>query len=135
MQTVKIVQAVALMLVVALAASCAASKQYTSKLFGPKTIPDKDSQVIAMKFLELDQLQDSSGWVTTSIVADSNSISEETTPEIMVKKVIPDTIMKSAPVAKVSVPAGIPEKDSAIANEPVAKSTQVNGVRNKKTRD
>ena len=33
MQTARIVQAVVLMMIVALAASCAASKEYTSKLF------------------------------------------------------------------------------------------------------
>ena len=35
MQTVRLLQAVALMLIVALAASCTATKEYTSKLFAP----------------------------------------------------------------------------------------------------
>ena len=37
MQTTRIVQAVILMMIVAMAASCAASKEYTSKLFAPRS--------------------------------------------------------------------------------------------------
>ena len=44
MQTTRIVQAVILMMVVAMAASCAASKEYTSKLFAPRIPVAKDTQ-------------------------------------------------------------------------------------------
>src|SRR5438552_7777053 len=57
MQTMRILQAVVLMLIIALAASCATSNQYVSKLFGPRPIPVKDSQAVAIKFLELDSLE------------------------------------------------------------------------------
>jgi hypothetical protein len=57
MQISRIVQAVMLMMIVALAASCASSKEYTSKLFAPRTPVIKDSQVLAIRFLELDRNQ------------------------------------------------------------------------------
>ncbi len=68
MQTARIVQAVALMLIVALAASCAATKEYTGKIFPSKT-EVKDSQAVALRFLELDKLQpDEENWVSTDII-------------------------------------------------------------------
>ncbi len=68
MQTARIVQAVALMLIVALAASCAATKEYASKIFPTKT-EEKDSQAVALRFLELDKLDpDQENWVTTDII-------------------------------------------------------------------
>jgi hypothetical protein len=69
MQTTRIVQAVFLMMIVAIAASCAASKEYSSKLFSPRNENAKDSQVTALRFLELDSLQsEKEGWVTTDII-------------------------------------------------------------------
>jgi hypothetical protein len=71
MQTARIVQAVVLMMIVAVAASCAASKQYTSKLFAPRTPVVKDSQpaVASLRFLELDKVEgDQSDWVSTDII-------------------------------------------------------------------
>ena len=69
MQTTRILQAVVLMTVVAIAASCAASKEYSSKLFSPRNENVKDSQAIALRFLELDDLQsEKDGWVTTDII-------------------------------------------------------------------
>jgi hypothetical protein len=68
MQTSRILQAVGLMLIVALAASCAATKEYTSKIFPSGTVV-KDSQAVALRFLELDKLQpDDENWVTTDII-------------------------------------------------------------------
>jgi hypothetical protein len=134
MQTMKIVQAVALMLVVALAASCAASKEYASRLFGPKPVAVKDSPTIAMRFLELDQLRDSSGWVSTSLVNDSSGM-EDAEPEVLISKKTTDSTVRSAPVVKKAAPAETPVKDTISTSEPVAKSNPVNGVRNKKTRE
>ncbi|MEO7924573.1 MAG: hypothetical protein ABIR30_12905 [Chitinophagaceae bacterium] len=69
MQTTRIVQAVVLIMIVATAASCAASKEYTSKLFTPRVPVEKDSQVVALRFLELDNLEpDQENWVTTDII-------------------------------------------------------------------
>lgn len=68
MQTARIVQAVALMLIVAVAASCAATKEYTSKIFPTQPVV-KDSQAVALRFLELDKLDpDQENWVSTDII-------------------------------------------------------------------
>jgi len=69
MQTARIVQAVAIMMIVALAASCAASKEYTGKIFAPRDEQAKDSQAVALKFLDMDSLQtEKDGWVSTDII-------------------------------------------------------------------
>jgi hypothetical protein len=69
MQMSRMVQAVALMLIVALAASCAASKEYSSKLFKPRIETTADSQAVALRFLELDKLDDDKdNWVSTDII-------------------------------------------------------------------
>ena len=67
MQTIKILQAVVLMMIVALAASCATSNQYVSKLFGPRSAVEKDTTGI-VKFLELDSLENQEGWVKTDTI-------------------------------------------------------------------
>ncbi len=68
MQIARIVQAVTLMLIVALAASCAATKEYTSKIF-PTKLEAKDSQAVALRFLDLDKLEpDQENWVSTDII-------------------------------------------------------------------
>ena len=74
MQIARIVQAVILMLVVALAASCATGNQYVSKLFSPRPVIVKDSQQL-VRFLELDSLNaDKEGWVKTDIVKKDTTI-------------------------------------------------------------
>ena len=57
MRTARMVQAVVLIMIVAMAAGCAASKEYTSKLFTPRGAVEKDSQAVALRFLELDNLE------------------------------------------------------------------------------
>lgn len=78
MQTARIGQAVVLMMIVALAASCSASKEYTSKLFAPRNpaaVPD--SQATALRFLELDNVEpDQSNWVTTDIITGRDTTSK-----------------------------------------------------------
>lgn len=52
MQLTKIIQAVILMILVALAASCATGKQYGSKLFAPRESPEKDKTASRVRFLQ-----------------------------------------------------------------------------------
>jgi len=69
MQTAKIVQTVVLLIIVALAASCTATKEYTHKLFPGSQIAVKDSQAVALRFLELDKVEENKeSWVTTDII-------------------------------------------------------------------
>jgi len=77
MQTTRMVQAVVLMMIVAIAASCAASKQYTSKLFAPRIPVAKDSQAIALRFLEIDSADtEKEGWVSTDIIMGRDTVSQ-----------------------------------------------------------
>ncbi|HKB42830.1 MAG TPA: hypothetical protein VKC90_00510 [Chitinophagaceae bacterium] len=100
----RILQAVALMLVVVLAASCATSNQYVSKLFGPRPATVKDSQTVAIKFLELDSLEAGEQWVKTDITKDKDSSGEaKTTPVVTESKT---TQLPAEPVAKTSNPDG-----------------------------
>ena len=138
MQTVRIVQAVALMFIVALAASCTASKQYTSKLFAPRTPEAKDSQAVALKFFDFDPSEtDKEGWVSTDIIMgrDTNNTTAL------------DNFSKSFP----AVPAAKAKTDSAVlvkdakplmaevktteTDAPVARAGNAGSVRDKKTRE
>jgi hypothetical protein len=81
MKIIGIIQAVALMLIIALAASCATSNQYVSKIFGPR--PEqikKDTQQVA--FLTLDSSDAEvtvPAWVTQKEKEDT-AIAEKSTP-------------------------------------------------------
>ena len=76
MRITGIVQTVSLMLIVALATtSCATSNQYVSKLFAPRSIVNKDTTQLAVKFLELDSLEGNEDqWVKTSIAKKDTTI-------------------------------------------------------------
>jgi hypothetical protein len=139
MQTARILQAVVLMMIVALAASCAASKEYSSKLFKPRIETIKDSQTTALRFLELDSLQtEKDGWVTTDIIMGRDTGSKTVALDNLVK------IFPVVPVAKnISVsgkeekttPVFVVTKPVPVADQPVAKNNNPGEVRNKRTRD
>lgn len=118
MQTARLVQAVIVMLVMALAASCAASKEYSSKLFAPKVEVQKDSQAIALRFLEIDPNEKSTeDWVTTDIIRGIDT-SWSTASLDNLAKILPSETKTIKPTY-----------------EPVARTTNTNGVRAKKTRE
>lgn len=118
MQTTKLFQAVILMLMVALVASCATTNEYVSRLFSPR--PVKDTQGVAIKFLELDSLEaDKQAWVKTD--AEDSSVDAKTFP----------VATKTSPAVrelKTAIPPSIPD-------EPVAKTGNPDGTRSKKTRE
>ncbi len=115
MQTAKIVQAVILMLIVALAASCAAGKEYSARIFGPRKVTLKDSQAVTIRFL---QLEDDSipppatDWVKNEPVPSK------------------DSALVSGPV-----PVSTETKPVIPAGEPVAKTGIPGTIRTKKTRN
>jgi hypothetical protein len=139
MQTVRIVQAVALMLIVALAASCAASKEYTSKLFVPRTEQQlKNSGAAALKFLEMDSLkQDGNGWVSTDIIMGRDTVNSTTALDNLAKvfparKQLTDS---TAPEIKSVETITASKTATAPAGEvTVAKNITIGPFRNKKTR-
>jgi hypothetical protein len=111
MQTARILQAVVLMLIVALAASCATGNQYISKVFKPRTVADSMQTVKVqkqVKFLEFDSTDDETlEWVKKDPVKDS-SADTKTIPIIAETKSTPVT---DQPVAKTtSGPGGVRTK-------------------------
>lgn len=140
MQTTRIVQAVILMMVVAMAASCAASKEYTSKLFAPRIPVAKDTQAVAaLRFLDIDSAgADKDGWVTTDIIMGRDTVSNTLALDKF-SKVFPaspvttDTAAKK-PELKTTTAVAV-AKPLPVANEPVAKNLDAGEVRTKRTRE
>ena len=131
MQTARILQAVVLMLIVALAASCASSKEYTSKLFAPRIPVIKDSQAVALRFLELDAFdaeKQGDGWVTTDIITGRDTTSQTA---------VLDNFVKTYPAKKdtISSVASKEIKIIPIQPEPVAKNAKPGEVRTKRSRE
>ena len=141
MQTTRIVQAVILMMVVAMAASCAASKEYTSKLFAPRIPVAKDTQAVAaLRFLDIDSAgADKDRWVTTDIIMGRDTVSNTLALDKF-SKVFPaspvttDTAAKK-PELKTTTTAVAVTKPLPVVNEPVAKNLDAGEVRTKRTRE
>lgn len=145
MQTKRILQAVGLMMIVVIASSCAATKEYSSKLFSPRTESVKESTATTLRFLELDNLQsENEGWVSTDIImgrdTGSNTLAldklAKTLPAIPVTK---DTVI----AAKEDLPAGQTGKTVPIvvdvkpvpAEQPIARNINPGETRDKRTRE
>jgi hypothetical protein len=137
MQISRIVQAVMLMMIVALAASCAASKDYTSKLFAPRTPVIKDSQVLALRFLELDKLEPNpENMVSTDVIMGRDTATSSVALDNLANTLPanPDsTIKTSTPKTN---PVVLTEKKIVPEESvPVAKSSKPGEVRTKRTRE
>jgi hypothetical protein len=137
MQISRIVQAVMLMIIVALAASCAASKDYTSKLFAPRTPVVKDSQVLALRFLELDKLEpNAENMVSTDAIMGRDtaisSVALDNLANTLSTK--PDSTIKTSTVKNNPVML-TDKKIIPVESEPVAKSSKPGEVRSKRTRE
>jgi hypothetical protein len=141
MQTARMVQAVILMLIVALAASCAVSKEYSSKLFAPRTPLVKDSQNLATipRFLELDKLEmNPENMVSTDIITGRDTLGNTIALDNMAKTfpVISDTVSTVTKYPKTDSTIIVAEKKiKPEETEPVAKSSKPGEVRNKRTRE
>lgn len=150
MQTSRIVQAVILMIVVALAASCAAGKEYSAKIFAPRNAATEPvARTTNLRFLDLDKLDgDSSQWVQTDIIHGKDTTGKTVALDNLSKSV-PATVKEkttsdSKPdVAKENtskaIPVKVPEttdKSIPAESEPVAKTLPASdGTRNKSTRE
>lgn len=139
MQRVRIVQAVVLMIVVALAASCAASKEYSSKLFSPRNENTKDNKATALRFLELDSLQsEKDGWVSTDIIMGRDTGSKTAALDNLTKvfpavSAVKDTATTSK--EEKTTPVMVETKPIPATDLPIARNYDPTEVRNKKTRD
>ncbi len=111
MQTNKIIQAVILMLILAMAASCAMGKQYSSKVFGPRTSPAREPVEAKVRFLGAEESPDSAGSLTLTKPVTTSDSAIVVNPLSKTGKPIIDTIA------------------------PVVRSGNSGGVRTKRTRD
>jgi hypothetical protein len=157
MQTKRILQAVVLIMIVVMVASCAATKEYSSRLFSPRNESVKDSQSTALRFLELDGLQsEKDGWVTTDIIMGRDTGSKTmaldklakvfpavsavnekvtTNKEDLPASPSPELQRSKAGQAGKTTPLMVEAKPMPIADQPIAKNYDPTEVRNKKTRD
>jgi hypothetical protein len=140
MQTVRLVQAVVLLSVVAVAASCSASKEYSSKLFAPRTPVAKDSQAIALKFLDFEnEKTEEKGWVSTDVIMGRDSSMSTATLDNFSKSYPASTNPKpkndSVQTTADSKPVFVQSKPAPVMEEPVTKNVPLGGVRPKKTRE
>jgi hypothetical protein len=144
MQTGRLLQAVAIMLIVALAASCTATKQYTSKLFAPRNPAEeaRDTTAVALRFLDLDNVEpNKEDWVTTDIIMGRDS-SARTTALDNFSKVFPSTAAKKDSASALPVkdkdadarPAPIMTTTKPV-EEPMARTYNTGETRTKKSRD
>ena len=140
MQTARIGQAVVLVMILAAAAGCAASKEYTSKLFTPRTPGIKDSQATVLRFLELDNTDtDKENWVSTDIIMGRDTVSKtlaldkfsKVFPAAAVNNITTNANMK--PEQAKTAPAVVPPAPAE--SEPVAKNANPGEVRTKRTRE
>lgn len=142
MKTSNILLAVILMLIVAMAASCAAGKAYTSKIFGSRdSVALADSAKTAIRFLELESLEEKGeDWVTTDIImgrdTGSKTVALDNLAKIYpAKKATDDSaIVKNEPTdSLVIVQNKSPELKAADSN--ANRNIVIGPVRNKRTRD
>ena len=139
MQTKGILQAVILITVVALVPSCAATKEYSSKLFSPRNEEIKNNPATALRFLELDSLQsESEGWVSTDIIMGRDTGNKAAALDKLAK------VFPAVPAAKDTVtvskeekttPVYVETKPIPVVEQPIAKNYDPTEVRNKKTRE
>lgn len=142
MQTVRILQAVVLMLIVALAASCASTKEYTSKLFAPREALVKDSQATALRFLEMgDAETNTADWVSTDIIMGRDTTSSTAALDNFSRTFppLPAATSTKPRIDTTSAPKESKEtimaKTPAAKDEPVVRSGSMTGVRDKKSRE
>jgi hypothetical protein len=139
MHSARIGQAVLILAILVIAASCAATKEYTSKLFTPRIPAAKDSQVVALKFLDVDSTEkDNANWVSTDFIMGRDTASKTFALDKFSQSypasgttAKPDSVkvsdLKSNPV--------LVTKPASSDSEPVARSINPGEVRSKRTRE
>lgn len=137
MQTLRILQAVALMMVVAMAASCAAGKEYAGKVFPTRDTVLKHSPDLVLRFLDTDSINDQDeNWVTTDIIMGRDTTFKTTALDNF-SRVFPATV--AARTIKDTVTAkelkSIAAKPAVQVEEAVVKNHFPNEVRTRKSRD
>ncbi len=137
MQTLRLLQAAVLMLLVAIAASCSSGKVYTSRLFAPRIPVSADSTATVLRFLETEEPGiNTADWVSTDLINGKDSTGNSAILDQFAKTFPPkanqdQVIIKkdsSSIVKEVKTPAQVTPE------EPAPRAVSMNGTRQKKTR-
>ena len=136
MQSIRIFKSVIFIMIIGIVASCAASKEYSSKLFVPRTPVIKDSQEIAIRFLELDKLEiNNENMVSTDLIMGRDT---------GINTVALDNFTNAFPLSNDTTNKSFRTKGTKYLSEnklitadsiAVAKSSKTGEIRNKRTRD
>jgi hypothetical protein len=130
MQTARLFEVITLLLILAMAASCATSNEYVNKIFKPRNAPVEEvakKEPRAVKFLEFDSTEEETeSWAKTWVKGDSTFI---TKPVVKIDSIIVarSEIKKDTAVS--------PAKPESIPEEPVARTGNTGGVRSKSKRE
>jgi hypothetical protein len=96
MQLSRFIQAVILMLIVALAASCTTGKEFTAKIFAPRTIIKDSVVTVAPRFLNIDGNDiDSAALVSAEVYSQKDTIVTIAKKEITIP--VADAVQKMEP--------------------------------------
>ena len=140
MQITRLVQAVILMLIVAMAAGCAAGKEYTRKVFASRdSIEVVDSSKLTIRFLELESLETKDeGWVSTDIIMGRDTGSKTAALDNLAK-IFPAKKDTSNAIVNIStndttVVAKNNSIETKVVDSNITRSIVVGDTRNKRTR-
>lgn len=140
MQTARFGQTVTYLAIVLLAAGCAATKEYSSKLFAPRANPGDEKTAKALRFLDMEESSiDSARWVSTDIITGRDSTARTGVldnlariyPASKSESPQPDTIGMRKETGTVIARAERTQESA----KPVARNTGEGTVRVKKTRE
>lgn len=141
MQTIRLLQAAVLMLLVAVAASCASTKAYTSKLFTPRVPLAADSTATALRFLETeDPALSTADWVSTDIITGRDSTGNSGVLDQFAQSYPPRSVPASGKLKTDSTAQAKEDKKPVLAKtdapeETAPSAVSMNGKRQKKMRN
>jgi len=141
MQTARIGQAVSIFLVAWMAGGCAATKEYSSKLFAPRTTGEETRTAQGPRFLDMEEAaMDSANWVSTDIITGRDTSNRSTVLDAFAKKYPPGSTPDSKPDSVISKAESRPVLASSgqkpETTQPVARASTGEGtVRAKKSRE
>ena len=140
MQTIRLLQAAVLMLLVAVAASCASTKAYTAKIFAPRVPLPVDSSATALRFFETeDPAVSTTDWVSTDVIMGRDSSGNSSVLDQFAKTYPPQTVSTAVVLKKDSASVVKEDKTPVIVKsvapeETTPRAVSMNGTRLKKTR-
>lgn len=131
-------QAVILMLIVAIAASCTATKEYSSKLFAPRVPVEKESKATSLRFLDIDSAdKNTANWVSTDFIMGRDTLSKTLALDKLSLVFPAGSKQADSPAMSTSktAPAVLVAKPVTPESEPVARYMNQGEVRTKRSRE